>query len=463
MVFSSIPFLYCFLPIVLICYFLVKDKHKNTILFLSSVLFYAWGEPRNVFLMLISTWCTYFFGILIEKQKEKRRAKQLCILSVLVSLVFLIYFKYIDFFIENINALTGAHIRLLRVALPIGISFYTFQLISYTVDVYRGEKAQKKFISLAAYITMFPQLVAGPIVRYKDIKKELETRNHSVSMEAEGIRFFMIGLAKKVLLANQLGQFVSLFQKSDEKSILFYWMYAAAFSLQIYFDFSGYSDMAIGLGKVFGFHLMENFHYPFMAKSMTDFWRRWHISLGSWFRDYVYIPMGGNRVKKARWFFNLTVVWFLTGFWHGAAWNFILWGMYFAILLILEKAFYLDALKKSRILSRFYTLPLLMISFVIFNASSLKGAVAQIGSLFGAGGLPFLSSETIYYLRSYGGIFLISIIAATPLGKNLWNKWALRKEKWMNLAEIILIVFALILITAFLVDGSFNPFLYFRF
>ena len=463
MVFSSIPFLYCFLPVVLIFYFLVKDQYKNTILFLSSVFFYAWGEPRNVFLMLISIWCTYFFGILIEKQKKKRRAKQICILSVLVSLVFLIYFKYVDFFIENINALTGTHIRLLRVALPIGISFYTFQLISYTIDVYRGEKAQKKFISLAAYITMFPQLVAGPIVRYKDIKKELETRNHSVSMAAEGIRFFMIGLAKKVLLANQLGQFVSLFQKSDEKSILFYWMYAAAFSLQIYFDFSGYSDMAIGLGKVFGFHLMENFHYPFMAKSMTDFWRRWHISLGSWFRDYVYIPMGGNRVKKARWFFNLAVVWFLTGFWHGAAWNFILWGMYFSILLILEKAFYLEALKKSRILSRVYTLSLLMISFVIFNASSLQGAVEEIGALFGAGALPFLSSETIYYLRSYCGIFLISIIAATPLGKNVWNKCALKKEKWMNLAEIILIVFALVLITAFLVDGSFNPFLYFRF
>ena len=463
MVFSSIPFLYCFLPVTLILYFLVKDRYKNFVLFLTSVFFYAWGEPKNVILMLISLTGTYFFGVLIEKQKQKKKAKQICILSVCVSLSFLAYFKYIDFFIENINAVTGLHIKMLRIALPIGISFYTFQLISYTIDVYRGEKAQKNFINLAAYITMFPQLVAGPIVRYKDIKTELENRTHSFSMAAEGIRFFMIGLTKKVLLANQLGQFCSVFQSSEEKSVLFYWLYALAFSLQIYFDFSGYSDMAIGLGRIFGFHFMENFHYPFTANSMTDFWRRWHISLGSWFRDYVYIPMGGNRVKKSRWYFNLAVVWFLTGFWHGAAWNFIFWGMYFAVLLILEKTFYLDWLKKSRVLSRIYTLFFLLISFVLFNAFSLEGAIVEIKAMFGLGNLPFLSAEAGYYFKSYGVIFLIAIIGATPFGKILWNKIAVRKEKIMNGAEVILVILALLLVTAFLVDGSFNPFLYFRF
>ena len=376
------------------------------------------------------------------------------------------YFKYADFFIANFNAATGLSVPLLKIALPIGISFYTFQILSYTVDVYRGEvKAQRNYISLAAYVALFPQLIAGPIVRYSDIAAQLESRTHSFSNVALGTRRFILGLAKKVLIANALGELCDIFKESNDKSVLFFWLYAIAFTLHIYFDFSGYSDMAIGLGKIFGFDFLENFDYPYISGSITEFWRRWHMSLGSWFRDYVYIPLGGNRVSKARWFLNIFIVWMLTGFWHGAAWNFIVWGLFFAILLIIEKLWLLKPLKKSKVLSHIYVMFFVIISFVIFNAADMKEAFSYIGGMFGAGGIPFISEEWLYYLRSYGVVLIVAIIGATPLVKKLVLSVKKKStgEKIMNIAEPIMLVALLLVITAYLVDGSFNPFLYFRF
>ena len=388
MLFSSIPFLYYFLPLVLAVYFLTPARFRNAVLLLASLIFYAWGEPKYVLLMLASILSGYGFGLLQERYRGQKGAKLVCGLSVAVSLSFLLYFKYADFFLENFNAATGLGVPLLRIALPIGISFYTFQIISYTVDVYRGEPAQKNLIHLAAYVAMFPQLIAGPIVRYSDIAQQLEHRSHSTALAAEGVRRFLIGLGKKILIANQLGELCSVFRASDEKSVLFYWLYAVAFALHIYFDFSGYSDMAIGLGKVFGFHFLENFNYPYISASITEFWRRWHISLGTWFRDYVYIPLGGNRVGRARQLLNILVVWMLTGFWHGAAWNFVVWGLMFAVLLIMEKLWLLKPLSKCRPLAHLYVVFFVVISFVIFNAENMGQALSDIGGLFGAGGIP---------------------------------------------------------------------------
>ena len=311
MLFSSIPFLYYFLPSVLILYFIAPQKLKNTVLMISSLVFYGWGEPKYVVLMIASIVIGYISGILIEAFSEKKLSKLFLGLSVVVDLGFLAYFKYADFFIENFNAATGLSLPLLRIALPIGISFYTFQILSYTIDVYRKDVgAQKNIINLAAYITMFPQLIAGPIVRYSDIAKQLEDRTHSFENFSKGMRRFVLGLGKKILIANTLGELCDIFKASDDKSILFYWLYAVAFGLHVYFDFSGYSDMAIGLGRIFGFRFIENFNYPYISKSATEFWRRWHMSLGTWFRDYAYIPLGGNRVSKPKWFFNIFVVWF---------------------------------------------------------------------------------------------------------------------------------------------------------
>ena len=396
MLFSSIPFLYYFLPLVLAVYFLTPARFRNAVLLLASLIFYAWGEPKYVLLMLASILSGYGFGLLQERYRGQKGAKLVCGLSVAVSLSFLLYFKYADFFLENFNAATGLGVPLLRIALPIGISFYTFQIISYTVDVYRGEPAQKNLIHLAAYVAMFPQLIAGPIVRYSDIAQQLEHRSHSTALAAEGVRRFLIGLGKKILIANQLGELCSVFRASDEKSVLFYWLYAVAFALHIYFDFSGYSDMAIGLGKVFGFHFLENFNYPYISASITEFWRRWHISLGTWFRDYVYIPLGGNRVGRARQLLNILVVWMLTGFWHGAAWNFVVWGLMFAVLLIMEKLWLLKPLSKCRPLAHLYVVFFVVISFVIFNAENMGQALSDIGGLFGAGGIPLVSAEAVY-------------------------------------------------------------------
>ena len=458
MLFSSIPFLYYFLPVVLIAYFTVPRAAKNAVLLLSSLVFYGWGEPKYVILMVTTIAAFYICGLAISKAKTAVARKLWLTVAVVIGLALLTVFKYADFFIQSFAAVTGLSLPLLKLALPIGISFYTFQCMSYAVDVYRGTAtAQKNIITFGAYVALFPQLIAGPIVRYVDVARELENRTTTMDDAMAGTRRFLIGLGKKILLANQLGLLTEIFRNSTEKSILFHWLYAIAFMLHIYFDFSGYSDMAIGLGRVFGFHFIENFNYPYLSKSITEFWRRWHMSLGSWFRDYVYIPLGGNRVSKARWVFNILVVWMLTGLWHGASWNFVLWGLLFAAVLLIEK--WVPALQKLPVfLRRIYVLLIVMLSFVLFNAADLPQAAQDLAGLFS--GLPLVTQESLYYLRSYAVVFAVSVLGATPLPKLLAARIP---EKAAAVLEPAAMIALLLTCTAYLVDGSFNPFLYFRF
>ncbi len=466
MIFSSIPFLYYFLPIVLILYFAAPKILKNAVLLLASLIFYGWGEPKYVFLMLTTVMLGYGFGILIEKFRGRAASKVFLILSVLSSLAGLLYFKYADFFIGNVNAVTGLSIPFLRLALPIGISFYTFQILSYSVDVYRGEvAAQKNPLHLATYVALFPQLIAGPIVRYSDVARDLTGRRHSIQKASDGITRFVIGLAKKILIANTLGQIGEAFLASTELSVLYYWLFAFSYMLQIYFDFSGYSDMAIGLGKLFGFEFLENFNYPFISRSISEFWRRWHISLGSWFRDYVYIPLGGNRVKRGRMLLNIFVVWFLTGFWHGAEWNFVVWGLYFGIMLTLEKFFFKKFLDEHKAFGHIYTLFFVTVSFMIFAGGNLSQAFSFVAGLFGFGKMPLISTEALYYLKSYSLVLIIAAISATPLPKKIleYARQKTNGSKCLDAAEIIALLLLVIIATSYLVDGSFNPFLYFRF
>ncbi len=466
MLFSSIPFLYYFFPLFLILYFAVPKVLKNSVILIFSLVFYAWGEPKYVFLMAATILIGYISGILMDRLKSKKLKKLTMIAAAVICFGFLGYFKYVDFFISNFNAVTGMSVPFLRVALPIGISFYTFQIASYIFDVYKGEaKAQYNVINFAAYVTMFPQLIAGPIVRYVDVARELDNRTHSLAMISEGARRFIIGLGKKILIANTLGELCDTFKASDDKTVLFYWVYAIAFSLHIYFDFSGYSDMAIGMGRIMGFHFIENFDHPFISGSITEFWRRWHMSLGTWFRDYVYIPLGGNRVSKLRWFFNIFVVWGLTGFWHGAEWNFIAWGLMFGILLVIEKVWLLKHLQKSKVWNHFYVMFFILISFVIFNSNNMTEALSYVGGMFGIGTTGLANAEVFYYLRSYGPMMLIAAIGSTPLVVNVATKLSAGEKtgKVVNIIEPIFLAAVLILCTAFLVDGSFNPFLYFRF
>lgn len=440
MLFSSITFLYYFLPCVLFLYFLVPRNCKNIVLLLASLFFYAWGEPYYVLFMLGSIVIGYFAGRFIEQYQDTQIAKWILIISVTLHVIVLFGFKISD-------------------SLPIGISFYTFQVISYIVDVYRKEvSAQKNPIYFATYVSMFPQLIAGPIVRYVDIEKQLQERKHSIENTACGIRRFVLGISKKVLLANVLGELCEIFRASDDKSVLFYWMYAVAFTLHVYFDFSGYSDMAIGLGKMMGFHYQENFDYPYISKSITEFWRRWHISLGSWFRDYVYIPLGGNRVKRSRYLLNILLVWALTGLWHGGAWNFIIWGLYFAVLIMVEKIWLLQNLKSHKVLSHLYAILTVLIGFVIFGAADMSEAVEYLGAMFGLGSVPLISAEAIYYLKSYLVLFVVAVLGATPFVKN-----TVKRIKRVHFLEPVVLLILLISATSFLVDGSFNPFLYFRF
>ena len=461
MLFSGIPFLFYFLPAVTIVYFLLPKAFRNGWLLLSSLVFYAWGEPKYVFLMITTIGVFYGCGLAVENCKKTYWKKIWLTVSVVIGLGLLGIFKYADFFVESVNAVTGIGIPLLKLALPIGISFYTFQCISYVVDVYRGKtQAQKNLISFGAYVALFPQLIAGPIVRYVDIARELEDRKHSWEEFSLGLRRFVVGLAKKILIANQLGALTGVFRASGEKAVLFYWMYAVAFTLHIYFDFSGYSDMAIGLGRIFGFRFIENFDYPYLSRSVGEFWRRWHMSLGSWFRDYVYIPLGGNRVSRGRWVFNILVVWTLTGLWHGAAWNFVLWGLLYAVFLLAEK--WIPALMKlPDILRRGYVLLVVIVGFVLFNAADLQEAVQDIGGMFGLGGVPMVSAESLYYLRSNIALLLTAVIGATPIVRNMALR--LQKRKIGAMLEPVMVGVLLVLCCAYLVDGSFNPFLYFRF
>ena len=463
MLFTSISFLYYFLPIVIILYFIVPKKFKNFILFLSSIFFYFCGEPIYTFLMIGEIFIAYVGARYLEKHRKK---------SILVSLLAihigaLGLFKYSDFTINNINQIFGSKIPLLKLALPIGISFYTFQIISYVVDVYRGKvKAQKSFLKLATYVSLFPQLIAGPIVRYETIEKELDNRTSNFENFAYGVRRFVIGLGKKVLIANMLGELCDVFSTTNEKSVLFYWIFAISYSLQIYFDFSAYSDMAIGLGRMFGFHFLENFNYPYISKSITEFWRRWHMSLSSWFRDYVYIPLGGNRKGTIILVRNIFIVWALTGIWHGANWTFVIWGLMFGIMLIIEKLFLTKHLEKMpSILQRIYVLFTVMISFIIFNANSIGEAWNNIIGLFGANGESLINASTVYYLKSYLVVLVIAIIGSTPLLKNIIEKLKTKTNanKIINLLEPIAMASILIIVTAYLVDNSYNPFLYFRF
>ena len=462
MVFTSISFIYYFLPIVLVVYFILPNKFKNMVLLLSSILFYFYGEPKYILLMIIEIAIAYFSALLIDKHKNKG----ILALSIFIHILFLCIFKYLTFITENINSIFNIDIPLLNLVLPIGISFYTFQIISYEVDVFNKKvSAQKNFFKFATYVFFFPQLIAGPIVRYDSIANELNNRKHTFENFAYGANRFTIGLAKKVIIANSLGELCNVFSSVPDKSILFYWIFAISYMLQIYFDFSGYSDIAIGLGRIFGFHFPENFDYPYTAKSITEFWRRWHMSLGTWFRDYVYIPLGGSRVSLPRHLFNIFLVWMLTGFWHGAAWNFVIWGLYFALLLILEKIWLLEILKKSHVLNRIYVLTAAVISFVIFDATDMSQAFSYLKAMFGTGGYPLISEACSYYFRSYFVVLMIALLGATPIPKSFCR----RIQQWktgtavMLFAEPLALSALLLICTAFLVDGSFNPFLYFRF
>ena len=462
MVFTSINFLYYFLPTVLILYFIVPKKYKNLLLLISSLLFYFYGEPKYIILMIIEIVLAYFEARLIEKYKSK----EIFIFSIFIHVLLLCIFKYTNFLITNINGIFNTNITLLNIVLPIGISFYTFQIISYLVDVYKGKvKAQKNFISLATYVSLFPQLIAGPIVRYETINDELDNRKQTFNDFSSGISRFIIGLSKKVLIANILGELCNIFILSNEKTILFYWIYGISYSLQIYFDFSAYSDMAIGLGRMFGFHFMENFDYPYISKSITEFWRRWHISLSSWFKDYVYIPLGGSREGTFKLIRNILIVWLLTGLWHGSEWTFVIWGMFIGILLVIEKLLLNKYIEKlPSIVRRIYTLFIIMISFIIFSGSNINESFNNIVGLFNFSN-PFINRFTIHYLKDYGLVLIIAIFLSTPILKNTIIKLKENKKinNIINILEIIVLLILLVIVTSYLIDSSYNPFLYFRF
>ena len=462
MIFSSIPFLYYFLPVVLLVYGLTPREGKNAVLLLFSLVFYGWGEPKYLAVMLVCTALGYGFGLALGRAGRPGVRKALLAASVLSSLSFLVYFKYADFFLSNFNALTGASLPLLQLTLPVGISFYTFQILSYTVDVYRGEaQVQKNPIDLACYVTMFPQLIAGPIVRYTDVAEQLKQRGRGDFQK--GASRFLVGLGKKILLANLLGEVCAAWRGTQDGSVLFSWLYALSYTLHIYFDFSGYSDMAIGLGALLGFRFPENFNYPYIAASVTEFWRRWHMTLSRWFRDYVYIPLGGNRKGMGKQLRNILIVWLLTGFWHGAAWNFLCWGLYFAALLILEKLVLLRFLEKHRIFGHVYLLLAVVFGFVLFDAATLSGAWDCIRGMLGLGGLPIASAEGLYLLKSNALLLILAALGATPLPKRIAKALEARCPKAAALLHPAALCALLLICTAYLVDGSYNPFLYFRF
>ena len=469
MVFSSLIFLFAYLPAVLIIYFVTPKKGKNLTLFLVSLFFYAWGEPIYVLLMLASLTLAYLFGLGIGKNRVEypRRAKTLTILSVCVSLSFLFFFKYYNFFATNLSRLPMMNVpTIASLALPIGISFYTFQIISYTVDVYRGDcAAQKNYINFGAYVTLFPQLIAGPIVRYTEIDAELTSRRENVQDFAHGILRFVVGLAKKVLLGDALAAGYVYFYDSMvlTPTAMGAWMVVILYSLHLYYDFSGYSDMAIGLGRMFGFHFPENFNYPYISRSITEFWRRWHISLSSWFREYVYIPIGGNRVGTFKRYRNLAVVWLLTGFWHGADWNFVLWGVYFALILILERSFLLKILENApRVIGHLYSLFLIGVGFLIFSHSDLGAAYSTFLALFGVGANGFITSATLYTLIRLIPLVVVSAIGATPLPKRVWERLQERHSRWQT-ASVVFCIGLFLVCVAYLVDSTFSPFEYTQF
>lgn len=469
MIFSSPTFLYYFLPITLIVYFLVpmprgSPRLRNVTLLVASIVFYAWGEPGYVFLMIAQCVAAWGFSFLIDKFRGQPVATAFMIISITVSFSGLLFFKYANFFITNLNNLAGTNIKLIRLLMPIGVSFYTFQFVSYTVDLYKRKiEIQRNLLDFSTYVALFPQLIAGPIVRYSDIAAELGSRKHTLSRFAMGTRRFIFGFGKKMLLANLFGELVEIYKKSGNRSVLFVWIYLVAYTLQIYYDFSGYSDMAIGLGHIFGFKFPENFNYPYIADSITNFWHRWHMSLSGWFRDYVYIPLGGNRVTKARHVLNILIVWMLTGFWHGADWNFILWGGYFGLVMLIEKFFLSGLLKKApKPLRHVYVMLIIFVSWGFFDSIGFDASFSVIGHMFGIGVSGFAGKESLYYLRSYAVPFVVGIIGVTPLVKSFGEKIEARKSAG-TIMEPAALLMLLIAATASMVDGSFNPFIYFRF
>lgn len=470
MVFSSLLFLFYFLPAVLGLYFLVPRRYKNLILFCCSLFFYAWGEPVYIVLMLFSSVADYTHGRLIEKYRHRGdMAKWFVASAVLVNLALLGFFKYADFLVLNLNWLLGTALEPLNLPLPIGISFYTFQTMSYSIDVYRGEApVQKNFISFAAYVSLFPQLIAGPIVRYQTIAHELNQRTETVEQFASGIKRFAVGLGKKVLLANNIGLLWSQIQSiaPDELTVLTAWLGIIAFGFQIYFDFSGYSDMAIGLGRIFGFSFLENFNYPYISKSITEFWRRWHISLGTWFRDYLYIPLGGSRTNKTGLFRNLFIVWFLTGFWHGASWNYVAWGLYFGVLLGIEKLFLGRILERLPSFCRHsYVLLAVVLGWVLFVFENMGAGLAYLKIMLGLSGNSLWDTNLLYFMTSNGLLLTALVLGSTPLPNLAWERlagWAQKKKAGFFLVPLGYLIIILAA-TAYLVDASYNPFLYFRF
>ncbi len=470
MVFSSLEFLLLYLTVTLLLYYIVPIRARNIILLAVSLVFYGWGEPVYMFLMVFTIIVDYVFGLLVEKnqQKQNKKGAKLClILAVVINLAILGFFKYYDFFVTNLRLIPGlSGLPLLGLELPIGISFYTFQALSYVIDVYRLDTgAQHNIAAFGAYVTLYPQLIAGPIVRYKDVDDQLICRQHSIPLFAEGTRTFIAGMCKKVLLANTAGQLWEYFRDipADERTVVGAWMGMICYSFQIYFDFSGYSDMAIGLGKMIGFRFLENFNYPYISKSITEFWRRWHISLGTWFREYVYIPLGGNRTSKLVNIRNIFVVWFLTGFWHGASWNYILWGLYYFALLMIEKLFLLKLLKRApAVVSRIYTLFFVLFGWLLFVFEDLLAGMEYLGNMFGMGTGGFASSLDVYNLVRNLVFFAVLVIASTPLPKKLYYKLTDRSATARGIAAVGTAAATLVCI-AYLVDSSYNPFLYFRF
>ncbi|HHW93017.1 MAG TPA: MBOAT family protein [Clostridiaceae bacterium] len=469
MTFSSVTFLYFFLPAVLAIYYIVPARLKNAVLLLSSLLFYFWGEPRFAVIMVLTALVGYAGGMLLSKVEKHHWRRVVVVLFVTLCLIPLLLFKYGDFFIHNMRELFKLQLPHLSLALPMGVSFYTFQIVSYVIDVYRQTvDVERNPFLFVMYVSFFPQLIAGPIVRFSDVQVFLRKRITSIDQFAAGVLRFVTGLGKKVLIANTLAEFGKELTSTPAKSVLSLWLIAFAFTLQIYFDFSGYSDMAIGLGSMFGFTFPENFHYPYLSKSVSEFWRRWHISLGFWFRDYVYIPLGGNRGKRLSRVRNLLIVWLLTGLWHGAAWNFIAWGLFYFTVLSIERAGFSKILDKMpSVLRVVYTFLIVMLGFVLFNADSLGEALIRLKGMFGLSSLPFTDHVSLYYARSYGFTLIFAAVAATSLFKTLWKRLSERSSKStkyvLDYTTVFGVVTTMTLVTAWLVNGSFNPFLYFRF
>lgn len=465
MLFSSVSFLYGFLPLALAAHWLAPRRWRNTVLLIASLINYMLGEPGYMALMLMTAASDWAHGLLIARWRETPRARRVLLSSIVIDLGLLAFFKYADFVIDSLNMLPGVELGRLGLPLPLGISFFTFQTLSYTVDVYRGRVApQRSLASYVTYVSLFPQLIAGPIVRYGDVDAELRQRTIGIEDVGLGVRRLVLGLGKKALLANMLGELCAEFRAADAPGTLFYWMYAGAYALQVYFDFSGYSDMAIGMGRMLGFKFPENFDHPLTARSLSEFWRRWHMTLGSWFRDYVYIPLGGNRAGRLRWVRNLAIVWLLTGLWHGAAWNFVLWGAMMGALIIGEKLMWGKALERwPAVLQHVYVLIAVLLSFVVFGADGLGGALSDLGGLFGRGGRGFADSDALYWLSSYWSVLVVAALGATTLPARLWQWVSRHSGRVADVVEPLALACVLLLATAALVSGSFNPFLYFRF